>query len=131
MKNLLLPFDIHVGSSLMNFSLTMCSFCPFSKSNKKHLFIYLSKKNIYLFIYLFKKNIPKWGNGNKLIICRVNEGHGWEKYPKIGGPKLYYPPHPKPHIFGGFSYYIWRAPYSMKISLIKEKRSNPSYLRVG
>jgi len=98
MKNLLLPFGIHVGSSLMNFSLTMCSFCPLSKSNKKHLFIYLSKKNTYLFIYLFKKNIPKWGNGNKLIRCRVNEGHGWEKYPKIEGPKLYYPPHPKPHI---------------------------------
>jgi hypothetical protein len=56
----------------------MCSFCPLSKSNKK-------PKNFFL-ILLFKKNIPKWGNGNKLIKCRVNEVHEWEKYPRLGDP---------------------------------------------
>jgi hypothetical protein len=60
----------------------------------------------------------------------VNEGHGWEKKPKIGGdPSSTNPPHPKPHIFGGFSYYIGRASYFMNISLRKEKRSYTYYLR--
>jgi hypothetical protein len=47
------------------------------------------------------------------------------------GTQALLPPHPKPHLFGGFSYYIWRAPYFMNISLRKEKRSYTYYLRVG
>jgi hypothetical protein len=52
-----------------------------------------------------------------------------EKAKDWGDPSSTTPPHPKPHIFGGFSYYIWRASYFMNISLRKEKRSYTYYLR--